>query len=103
MNEVDPAPALRALREQFPHWAFLFNPLTQRWFALRGNATTLVANTPEQLADYIQHIQPQPAPNPRDQQRPAGHTPPKTTQPATPRPDPHAPGPATSRSTRPRR
>lgn len=87
MNTPDPTAALHALRRRFPHWAFLYNPLTGRWFALRSNATTLVASTPEQLADYIQHIQPSrpPAQNTgnrlRTTQRPANH--PTTTDAST--------------------
>ncbi|GII67343.1 hypothetical protein Skr01_74280 [Sphaerisporangium krabiense] len=49
----DTPSALRALRERFPHWAFLYNPFAYRWYALHGRTTTLTADTPQELAERI--------------------------------------------------
>ncbi|MFC6083220.1 hypothetical protein [Sphaerisporangium aureirubrum] len=49
----DTPSALRALRKRFPRWAFLYNPFTYRWHALHGRTTTLIADTPQELAERI--------------------------------------------------
>ncbi|MDP9848324.1 hypothetical protein [Streptosporangium lutulentum] len=50
-------PALRALRERFPAWAFLYNPFAYRWFALQGRTITLTADTAAELATRVERFQ----------------------------------------------
>lgn len=53
---------LRALRERFPTWAFLHDPFADRWFALHGRRTTLIAATAQELAAHLTRLQTRPRP-----------------------------------------
>jgi hypothetical protein len=58
-------PALQAIRERFPTWAFLYNPFADQWIALRGRGTTLAAFTAEELADHVIYAQSRPTTRPQ--------------------------------------
>ncbi|MFC0037286.1 hypothetical protein [Actinomadura rayongensis] len=50
----DPGDWLARLRRDFPHWAFMYDPLASVWVAVRGRARIEVARNPEQLHVLMQ-------------------------------------------------
>jgi hypothetical protein len=43
----------RRLRDRFPRWGILFDPLESMWVAVRGKQT-LVASSPEKLTEQVE-------------------------------------------------
>lgn len=49
MDWISATAELRQLRDEFPGWGIFHDPYVVRWVAVRGNAESLVADTPSDL------------------------------------------------------
>ena len=52
-DNVHAADDTRKLRDRFPRWGILFDPLESMWVAVRGKQT-LVASSPEKLTEQVE-------------------------------------------------
>ena len=44
----------RTLRDRFPRWGILFDPLESVWVAVRGKRTLVAASSPEKLTEQVE-------------------------------------------------
>jgi hypothetical protein len=45
---------IRKLRDRFPRWGILFDPLESVWVAVRGKRTLVAASSPEKLTEQVE-------------------------------------------------
>jgi hypothetical protein len=45
---------MRTLRDRFPRWGILFDPLESMWVAVRGKRTLVAASSAEKLTEQVE-------------------------------------------------
>ena len=53
-GDVHSADDMRKLRDRFPRWGILFDPLESVWIAVRGKRTLVAASSPEKLTEQVE-------------------------------------------------
>jgi hypothetical protein len=53
-DNAQAADETRQLRDQFPRWGILFDPLESVWVAVRGKRTLVAASSPEALGQRME-------------------------------------------------
>ena len=53
-GDVNAGDDIRKLRDRFPRWGILFDPLESVWVAVSGKRTLVAASSPQKLTEQVE-------------------------------------------------